>query len=339
MENKGETRQEGTGVPRPIYSLEVFAALIEQRPHNPQADPDYGYLTEGKDLVSAFTELVREAKAVRYKMFDHVLLKVPSSPHTTRESFGVERMGFRSAIGDPHGHKYGRTYARAMRELVRWVPIIPRPESGPSYTSEPVNDHSLIGFPEGAYIQPTVFDGPLLERWQRWVADFEIEVDVCAKRFIGDKDLGAELEGLKVEVKRFEVGTAEGDTVRASIKKRAAGKELLGIMATGKKLVLRMLGDKVEEYAPKDNAGERITWGGRVGELAELFHELERNGWIVQPPKGRASLARLIHGHFRDANGTPFALDTLVKNMQPKAHRPLRDGVRFEISSTPRNGE
>lgn len=104
----------------------------EQRSATIEVDPPAGALTEGKDIVEAFSALIHEGKASFYSLMRAIYRGDAIAGHGSwaawfRERDGAlgydtYRYGFQ-AFRDPG--TYGATYYRATRELV-WSASIPR---------------------------------------------------------------------------------------------------------------------------------------------------------------------------------------------------------------------
>jgi hypothetical protein len=342
--------------PKKVYGAEGIGYLLSQmtgKEYRTPADPPRGSLTEGREIGPAFTELIREGKAVRML----ILMKLASFPGVGH-SFPVDGHHSRGGSAVPlrnefsemistfrrqgGAQQYGATYSRPSRI---WYAHVPEPaqldEDG-----EMVINHRLVQVagpdaaevPEAAFVSGGMAKFTADELILRWIEEFVAEVELCAQRFHDHADLRTEFERLISELDAFEPGSAQGRQFLEQWNRTAEGRELLAIMRTGKERLIRSLREVLDEQAPEPIAGmgPRITWRGRPGELADLFHQLAVNGWIEEPRKGkRAKLGRQLLAIFKDRDGNDFEESSFVKYIQPKADRHISDGWMLELSKLP----
>lgn len=242
---------------------------------------------------------------------------------------------------------YGITHARSLRVWQAVVPYPPAPNPDHPdhlvvnhYVGLLVTDADHAQLPEGAKVVPATGRTDPEDGYRRWIEEFVAEVELCAQRFSDNEELRVELQRLVDELNTFEPGTAEGRQFMEQWAGRAEGREGMAIMRTGKDRLIRRLGELLDEQAPEPIAdaqtGPRITWRGTPGELAEVFHQLAVNKWIEEPRRGgRATLARDLLAMFKDVDGNSFEEETLKKYMQPRAHRPVGEGWKLELSKLP----
>lgn len=352
MENTKDMQNTAPKAPQKVYSdghgLELLLAQAMGKEYRTPTDPPRGCVTEGRDLGPAITELIREGKAC---IMDQ-LMRLAIFPAAGGPAWGPSANPLRNernAMIEVFRHQrgaqqYGITHTRALRVWQAIVPFPPAPD--PEHPDNLVVHHynGLLAadadyalLPEGAKVVPATGKTDPEDGYRRWIEEFVAEVELCAQCFSDNEELRVELQRLVDELDTFEPGTAEGRQFMEQWAGRAEGKEGMAIMRTGKDRLIRRLRELMEEQAPEPIAdmGPRITWRGRPGELADLFHQLAVNRWIEEPRKGRATLARQLLTAFRDRDGNPFDTETLVKYMQPKAHRPVVEGWKFELSKRP----
>ncbi|MBK8227241.1 MAG: hypothetical protein IPK70_08700 [Flavobacteriales bacterium] len=353
MENTKDVENTAPKAPRKVYSLESVGLMmaqyrgIEYRTPN---DPPRGCVTEGRDLGPAITELIREGKVCVMNQLMRLAI-FPAAGGTSWRPLANPLRNERNAMIEVFRHQrgaqqYGTTYTRALRAWQAVVPYPPAPD--PDNPDDLVVDHyyGLLAadadhaqLPEGAKVVPAKGRTDPENGYRRWIEEFVAEVELCAQRFSDNEELRVELQRLVDELNTFEPGTAEGRQFVEQWAGRAEGREGIAIMRTGKDRLIRRLGELMDEQAPEPIAdgqtGPRITWRGDRGELAEVFHQLVVNGWIEEPPRGRASLARHLLAVFRDRDGNAFERSSMEKMMQPKAHRSVRGSWKFELSKRP----
>jgi hypothetical protein len=353
MENTKGMENTAPKAPAKVYGLEGLGLLLAEaagKEYRTPTEPPCGCVTEGRDLGPAITELIREGKVC---VMDQ-LMRLAIFPAAGGPAWGPSANPLRNernAMIEVFRHQrgaqqYGTTYTRALRVWQAVVPYPPAPN--PDYPDHLVVDHYVgllasdanhAQLPEGAKVVPAKGKTDPEDGYRRWIEEYVAEVELCAQRFSDNEELRVELQRLVDELNTFEPGTAEGRQFVEQWAGRAEGREGIAIMRTGKDRLIRRLRELLDEQAPEPIAdaqtGPRITWRGTAGELAEVFHQLAVNGWIEEPRRGRASLARQLLTAFRDRDGNPFDAETLVKYMQPKAHRPVVEGWKFELSKRP----
>lgn len=353
MENTKGMENTAPKAPAKVYGLEGLGLLLAEaagKEYRTPTEPPCGCVTEGRDLGPAITELIREGKVC---IMDQ-LMRLAIFPAAGGPAWGPSANPLRNernAMIEVFRHQrgaqqYGTTYTRALRVWQAVVPYPPAPN--PDHPDHLVVDHYVgllasdanhAQLPEGAKVVPAMGKTDPEDGYRRWIEEYVAEVELCAQRFSDNEELRVELQRLVDELNTFEPGTAEGRQFVEQWAGRAEGREGIAIMRTGKDRLIRSLRELLDEQAPEPIAdaqtGPRITWRGTAGELAEVFHQLAVNGWIEEPRRGRASLARQLLTAFRDRDGNPFDAETLVKYMQPKAHRPVVEGWKFELSKRP----
>lgn len=353
MENTKDMENTAPKAPAKVYSdghgLELLSAEAMGKEYHTPTDPPRGCVTEGRDLGPAITELIREGKVCMYKL----LLSCDGASFVG----GMGNQRIRPLIEERNSmillfqrqrgtDLYGITHTRSLRvwQVIVPYPPAPHPDNPECLVVDHYDgllaadaDHAQL--PEGAKVVPATGKTDPEDGYRRWIEEFVAEVELCAQRFSDNEELRVELQRLVDELGAFEPGTAEGRQFMEQWAGRAEGREGMAIMRTGKDRLIRRLRELLDEQAPEPIAdgqtGPRITWRGTAGELAEVFHQLAVNGWIEEPRRGRASLARQLLTAFRDRDGNPFDAETLVKYMQPKAHRPVVEGWKFELSKRP----
>lgn len=353
MENTKGMENTAPKAPAKVYGLEglgLFLAEAAGKEYRTPTDPPCGCVTEGRDLGPAITELIREGKVcVMDQLMRLAIFPAAGGPAWGRSANPLrnERNAMIEVFRHQRGaQQYGTTYTRALRVWQAVVPYPPAPN--PDHPGRLVVDHYVgllasdanhAQLPEGAKVVPATGKTDPEDGYRRWIEEYVAEVELCAQRFSDNEELRVELQRLVDELNTFEPGTAEGRQFVEQWAGTAEGREGIAIMRTGKDRLIRRLRELLDEQAPEPIAdaqtGPRITWRGTAGELAEVFHQLAVNGWIEEPRRGRASLARQLLTAFRDRDGNPFDAETLVKYMQPKAHRPVVEGWKFELSKRP----
>jgi hypothetical protein len=344
-------KKKSTQEPSKVYGPEglgLFLARAAGKEYRTPSDPPRGCVTEGRDLGPAITELIREGKAcIIDQLMRLAIFPAAGGPAWGRSANPLrnERNAMIEVFRHQRGaQQYGTTYTRAMRLWQAVVPYPPAPDADnpdnlvvEHYVGVLAADHAQL--PQGAEVVPATGRTDPEDGYHRWIEEYVAEVELCAQSFSDNKELRVELQRLVDELNTFEPGTAEGRQFMEQWAGRAEGREGIAIMRTGKDRLIRRLRELLDEQAPEPIAdaqtGPRITWRGTAGELAEVFHQLAVNGWIEQPRRGRASLARQLLTAFRDRDGNPFDAETLVKYMQPKANRPVGEGWKFELSKRP----
>lgn len=353
MENTKDVENTAPKAPRKVYSLESVGLMmaqyrgIEYRTPN---DPPRGCVTEGRDLGPAITELIREGKVCVMDQLMRLAI-FPAAGGTSwrplANALRNERHAMLKVFRDQRGAlEYGTTHTRAMRIWQAVVPYPPAPD--PDNPDDLVVDHyyGLLAadadhaqLPEGAKVVPAKGRTDPENGYRRWIEEFVAEVELCAQRFSDNEELRVELQRLVDELNTFEPGTAEGRQFVEQWAGRAEGREGIAIMRTGKDRLIRRLRELLDEQAPEPIAdmGPRITWRGRPGELADLFHQLVVNGWVEEPRRGRATLARQLLAMFKDRDGKNFEESSMVKLMQPgeNTNRSLSKGWSIELSKRP----
>lgn len=346
MKNTKGMENTAPKAPTKVYGLEGLSLLRAEAKgteYRTPTDPPRGCVTEGRDLVPAITELIREGKVCMYEL---VLSCVGRGMRNSGiHPFIEERNNMILLFQNQNGtDPYGITHTRALRVWQAVVPYPPAPD--PDHPNKLVVHHYVgmlaadadhAQLPEGAKVIPATGKTDPEDGYRRWIEEYVAEVELCAQRFSDNEELRVELQRLVDELNTFEPGTAEGRQFLERWEGTAEGREGMAIMRTGKDRLIRRLRELMEEQAPEPIAdmGPRITWRGATGELAEVFHQLVVNGWIEEPQRGRATLARQLLTVFRDRDGNPFDAETLVKYMQPKAHRPVVDGWKCELNKRP----
>jgi hypothetical protein len=353
MENTKGMENTAPKAPAKVYSdghgLELLLADYMGKEYRTPTDPPRGCVTEGRGLGPAITELIREGKVCMYKLL-----------------LSCDGMSFVGGMGNPHirpliqernnmillfqrqrgSDLYGITHTRALRVFQAVVPYPPAPDpDNPDnlfvdhYAGLLASDANHAQLPEGAKVVPATGKTDPEDGYRRWIEEFVAEVELCAQRFSDNEELRVELQRLVDELDTFEPGTAEGRQIMEQWAGRAEGKEGMATMRTGKDRLIRRLRELMEEQAPEPIAdmGPRITWRGRPGELADLFHQLAVNRWIEEPRKGRATLARQLLAMFKDRDGNDFEESSMLKYMQPgkNTNRALSDGWSLELSKRP----
>lgn len=342
--------------PIKVYGGEGMAGIYltladwSGREYQTPADPPRGCVTDGRDLGPAITELIREGKVCIMDQLMRLAI-FPAAGGPARGPSANPLRNERNAMIEVFRHQrgaqqYGTTYTRAMRVWQAVVPYPPAPH--PDHPDRLVVEHYVgllaadanhAQLPEGAKVVPDTGITDPEDAFRRWIEEYVAEVELCAQRHSDHPELRVELQRLVEELTSFEPGTAEGRQFVERWAGTAEGREGIAIMRTGKERLIRRLRELMDEQAPEPiadaQAGPRITWRGNPGELAEVFHQLAVNGWIEEPRRGRATLARQLLTAFRDRDRNPFDAETLVKYMQPKAHRPVVEGWKFELSKRP----
>ncbi len=354
MENTKDMENTAPKAPAKVYSdghgLELLLAEAMGKEYRTPTDPPRGCVTEGRDLGPAITELIREGKVCVLDQLMRLAI-FPAAGGAGRGSSANPLRNERNAMIEVFRHRrgaqqYGTTYTRALRVWQAVVPYPPAPN--PDHPDHLVVDHYVgllasdanhAQLPEGAKVVPATGKTDPEDRYRRWIEEFVAEVELCAQRFTDHHELRVELQRLVDELNTFEPGTAEGRQFVEQWAGRAEGREGMAIMRTGKDRLIRRLRELMEEQAPEPIAdmGPRITWRGRPGELADLFHQLAVNRWIEEPRKGRATLARQLLAMFKDRDGNDFEESSMLKYMQPgkNTNRALSDGWSLELSKRP----
>ena len=330
--------------------LHLMLAEMQGMEYRTPTDKPRGCVTEGRDLAPAITELIREGKVCIMDQLIRMAVNGVAGRQAFRPLANLLR-NERNAMIEVFRHQrgaqqYGTTYTRALRV---WQAVVPYPPAhDPDHPDKLVVHHyeGLLAadadhaqLPVGAKVVPATGKTDPEDAYRRWIEEFVAEVEVCAQRFTDHEELRVELQRLVDELNDFEPGTAEGRQFVEQWAVIAEGKEGIAIMRTGKDRLIRRLRELLDEQAPEPIAdaqtGPRITWRGTAGELAEVFHQLAVNGWIEEPRRGRAPLARQLLTMFRDRDGNAFEESSIVKFMQPKAHRPVGEGWKMELSKRP----
>lgn len=334
----------GGHVANPLTLLLMQAKGIEYRT---PSDPPRGCVTEGRDLGPAITELIREGKwCILDQLMRLAMFPAAGGPAWGRSANPLrnERSAMLSTFQHQRGaQQYGTTYTRALRVWQAVVPYPPAPD--PDHPGNLVVEHYvglLAGdadntrLPDGAKVVPATGKTDPEDGYRRWIEEFVAEVELCAQRCSDHPELRVELQRLVNHLDTFEPGTAEGRQFVEKWAGTAEGREGMTTMRTGKERLIRQLEDLMEEQAPVPIAdmGPRITWRGTAGELAEVFHQLAIHRWIEEPRK-RATLARQLLAMFKDRDGNDFEESSISKYMQPKAHRPVGEGWKLELSKPP----
>jgi len=348
MKNTKGMENTAPKAPTKVYGLEGLSLLRAEAKgteYRTPTDPPRGCVTEGRDLVPAITELIREGKVCMYEL---VLSCVGRGMRNSGiHPFIEERNNMILLFQNQNGtDPYGITHTRALRVWQAVVPYPPAPD--PDHPNKLVVHHYVgmlaadadhAQLPEGAKVVPATGKTDPEDGYRRWIEEFVAEVELCAQRFSDNEELRVELQRLVDELNTFEPGTAEGRKFLEQWAGKAEGKEGMATMKTGKDRLIRRLRELMEEQAPEPIAdmGPRITWRGRPGELADLFHQLVVNGWIEEPRKGRATLARQLLAMFKDRDGNDFEESSMLKYMQPgeNTNRSLSPGWSIELSKRP----
>lgn len=353
MENTKGMENTAPKAPAKVYGLEGLGLLLAEaagKEYRTPTEPPCGCVTEGRDLGPAITELIREGKVcIMDQLMRLAIFPAAGGPAWGRSANPLrnERNAMIEVFRHQRGaQQYGTTYTRALRVWQAVVPYPPAPD--PDNPDNLVVDHYVgllasdanhAQLPEGAKVVPATGKTDPEDGYRRWIEEYVAEVELCAQRFSDNEELRVELQRLVDELGNFEPGTAEGRQFVEQWAGRAEGREGIAIMRTGKDRLIRRLRELLDEQAPEPIAdaqtGPRITWRGTAGELAEVFHQLAVNGWIEEPRRGRAPLARHLLAVFRDRDGNAFERSSMEKMMQPKAHRPVRDSWKFELSKRP----
>lgn len=351
MENTKDMDNTAPRVTGKVYGPEGCGLLLAQaagKEYRTPSDPPRGCVTEGRDLGPAITELIREGKAcIMDQLMRLAIFPAAGGPSwgTSANPLRKERNAMLEVFRHQRGaQQYGTTYTRAMRLWQAVVPYPPAPDpDNPDnlvvehYVGVLAADHAQL--PQGAEVVPATGRTDSEDGYRRWIEEFVAEVELCAQRFSDNEELRVELQRLVDELNTFEPGTAEGRQFVEQWAGRAEGKEGMAIMRTGKDRLIRRLRELLDEQAPEPIAdmGPRITWRGRPGELADLFHQLAVNRWIEEPRKGRATLARQLLAMFKDRDGNDFEESSMLKYMQPgkNTNRALSDGWSLELSKRP----
>lgn len=330
--------------------LHLMLAEMQGMEYRTPTDKPRGCVTEGRDLAPAITELIREGKVCIMDQLIRMAVNGVAGRQAFRPLANLLR-NERNAMIEVFRHQrgaqqYGSTYTRALRA---WQAVVPYPPAhDPDHPDKLVVHHyeGLLAadadhaqLPVGAKVVPATGKTDPEDAYCRWIEEFVAEAELCAQRFSDNEELRVELQRLVDELGTFEPGTAEGRQFMEQWAGRAEGKEGMAIMRTGKDRLMRGLRQLLDEQAPEPIAdmGPRITWRGRPGELADLFHQLVVNGWIEEPRKGRATLARQLLAMFKDRDGNDFEESSMLKYMQPgeNTNRSLSPGWSIELSKRP----
>lgn len=238
-------------------------------------DPPRGSITEGLDIVPAFSTLIREGKAAQYHWLAEAMRgkgvwPSPSSWEGMRvaslwEGFEIEQRAVSSTTELPP------TYLRTVRVWIgmkerpcteeevndlkdgverrgwEWDPDLPRTTSDIHIATGPEDEQYPGAFPTTADLARHQFpklDIPELgteEHFRRWAEEFAAEVTVCVDRFKEHEGLPNELTRLIAELRTFVVGTAEGAGLIGELRGKAQGQGILATMNDGKARLLQRL--------------------------------------------------------------------------------------------------
>jgi hypothetical protein len=131
-----------------------------------------GSVTEGKEIIPAFSALIREYKAAQY-----LLLGLWRNGQFTRNNLRLD--DFLAVLGVGRGPQ--RDYTALVPTYLRTARKLP-----PATNDE--------------------------ERLQRWMAEYVAEVEVCVERFKGDAELTDELARLTTAIEGYNVWEDDEDT-------------------------------------------------------------------------------------------------------------------------------
>lgn len=248
-------------------------------------DPPRGSITEGLDIVPAFSTLIREGKAAQYHWLAEAMRgkgvwPSPSSWEGMRvaslwEGFEIEQRAVSSTTELPP------TYLRTVRVWIgmkerpcteeevndlkdgverrgwEWDPDLPRTTSDIHIATGPEDEQYPGAFPTTADLARHQFpklDIPELgteEHFRRWAEEFAAEVAVCVERFREHEGLPNELARLIAALQTFEVGTAEGAGLILELRGQAKGQGILTTMNDDKARLLRGLEKLSNATKPK----------------------------------------------------------------------------------------
>jgi len=326
---------------------QAATTMDQVRPERPQQPP---FIMEGRTLENTFTELEREGKACLYELLRAAVGKMP------RTFFGEKNRLWNGALNDERKDLltrflcdggtvvYGSTFQRAKAKWdaeVRTAPPRQLSEEERKFVIHVPADPSTPTVPGGTiYIGAAPARGttvPMENLFTYWIEEFTAEVESAVEAFSENPNVSTELLRITNALRSFEVGT-NGRLVLQPMQADAAGKDLLAKFEHAKSRLVSRLEEIVKEHATETanplGQGQRLKWQGNTSELCELIHLLAENHWI-EVPKSRRKLAERVHAVFQGTDGAPLDLESLRQYLKRTAHRPLRNGVSFEVSARP----
>ncbi len=275
-------------------------------------DPPRGSITEGLDIIPAFSALIREGKSAQY-CWVHVAAREVTLPFLTfngADGYRKEWAGAAGLTGGDWPREPERTAPTFLRVVRVWMAATERPctekESaerrdamhrvGMEVTenatfigtelhlaSGPDDERFRAAFPAVEYAidqairtslkLPEVTDE---ERYTRWIEEFTAEVEVCIERFKDHKDLPHQQARLIERLRTFEIGSNEGRDYIAAMRATSTGEPVLNTLNDCKAELLRRLEQMVVK--PTATATSKLTHPPPVNVIARFCWCMEKTG-------------------------------------------------------------